>query len=69
MTSSFRSRHTYMNASRTSVESYYRRPRPHCADQGLFVIAYFPVICLRLLCNVMQYIKKRLFRVVVKVFF
>ncbi|KAJ4431135.1 hypothetical protein ANN_19730 [Periplaneta americana] len=33
MTSGFRDRHTYVNASRTSVESYYRRPRPHCADQ------------------------------------
>lgn len=70
MTSSFRSRHTYMNASRTSVESYYRRPRPHCADQGLFVIAYFPVIYLIFLCVVIQYIKKQLFWVVsCKVFF
>jgi len=61
MTSSFRSRHTYMNASRTSVESYYRRPRPHCADQGLFVIAYCAVHYLRFLCNLIQYIKKQLF--------
>jgi hypothetical protein len=60
MTSGFRSRHTYLNVSQTSVESYYRRPRPQCADQGLFVMS-----CdLSKIVFVTLYIQKQLFCVV-----
>jgi hypothetical protein len=62
MTSGFRSRHTYVNASQTSVESYYRRPRPQCADQGLFVMS-----CdLSKILSSALYSQKQLFNVVAK---
>lgn len=64
MTSGFRSRHTYMNASQTSVESYYRRPRPHCADQGLFVMLYD----LSKILFLTLYSQKQLFSVVAKLY-
>lgn len=33
MSVAFSGRNAFPNASRSSNESYYRRPRPHCADR------------------------------------